>query len=368
MDRIKSLLEVGFEAWPYFFLIFTYSMVFIFPKKYRKVIWFITLIIVIFFGGFKDTMTDDLLVYKHMYENYRELSLTFVEPFFVVVSYLLNILNLPFYAVPLLYFLLTILFVALAIKNLTSHLEYAFFIYLTIPGFFLNTFVEMRQCLAVSIFFYGISLLLKSRSKIAFIFFILASLIHYSSAFAFLLLLILWKWVVKPHSLFVYAIILVFSLILGQGLTDVIQYILKLTLPIIPRKYLHYIHLSENVETLKLIAYFLFPLSIILMWKLFGTNTDKNNTQMIFTLNLFLLGSFLILSSPNRLITRTSYYFLIFQLPVVPNLLFSLKTKSEGKLLIIYLFTLYFLVQYIYGVFVKHNGGFILIPYENIFF
>jgi hypothetical protein len=226
----------------------------------------------------------------------------------------------------------------------------------------------MRQCLAVSIFFYGISLLLKSRSKIAFIFFILASLIHYSSAFAFLLLLILWKWVVKPHSLFVYAIILVFSLILGQGLTDVIQYILKLTLPIIPRKYLHYIHLSENVETLKLIAYFLFPLSIILMWKLFGTNTDKNNTQMIFTLNLFLLGSFLILSSPNRLITRTSYYFLIFQLPVVPNLLFSLKTKSEGKLLIIYLFTLYFLVQYIYGVFVKHNGGFILIPYENIFF
>ncbi len=128
MDRIKSLLEVGFEAWPYFFLIFTYSMVFIFPKKYRKVIWFITLTIVIFFGGFKDTMTGDLLVYKHMYENYRELSLTFVEPFFVVVSYLLNILNLPFYAVSFLYFLLTILFVILAIKNLTSHLEYAFFI------------------------------------------------------------------------------------------------------------------------------------------------------------------------------------------------------------------------------------------------
>lgn len=200
MDRIKSLLELGFEAWPYFFLILTYSIVFMFPKKYRKVIWCIILTVVIFFGGFKDTMTGDLLIYKQMYENYKELSFSFIEPFFVAVSWLFNILNLPFYAVSFLYFSLTILFVVLAMKNLTTYLEYAFLIYLTIPGFFLNTFVEMRQCLAVSIFFYGASLFLKNRAKIAFVFFILASLVHYSSVFAFFLLLILWKWVKNQLS------------------------------------------------------------------------------------------------------------------------------------------------------------------------
>jgi len=367
MERIKSLFETGFDAWPYLLLMFVYLLVLVSPKQFRKFIFYISILIIIFFGGFKDNITNDLLVYEHMYENYRELSFTYIEPSFIFFSWIFKALDLPFYAISFLYFLLTIIFILLMIKNLTLHIEYSFFIYLAIPGFFLNTFVEMRQCLAVSIFAYAVSLFLNRRPKNAFVFFTISSLVHYSAIFAAILFVLLWKGLTKTHSVIFYAATLILGLLIGAS--DLLQHLFKVLGPFIFAKYWYYIFHHENVEILKIAVYFLYSTLIVLIWKFFKFhNSGKTNEKLISIVNLFVLGSFLILASPTRLITRIAYYFTIFQLPLVPNILFSLKVSNSEKVLLLYISTLYFLLQYIYGLFVKENGIFILIPYKNIFF
>ncbi|MEM4620007.1 MAG: glycosyltransferase family A protein [Desulfurococcaceae archaeon] len=81
------------------------------------------------------------------------------------------------------------------------------------------------------------------------------------------------------------------------------------------------------------------------------------------------IGSIIIiLVSHNPELTRGAYYFLTFQLPLIPEILYSMGITSRERLLIRYTFTLYFLTQYLYGLFYipVETGEFVFIPYRNV--
>jgi len=364
MERFKLLLDYGIEAWPYLVLILVYSVVFFFPHRYRKFVWYLVVCVVIFFGGFKDIMSPDFKRYEIMYTHYETLSFTSIEPLFIFISWFFNLFEANFYFLSFTYFLLTIVFITLAIRNLTTRFEYGFFIYLTIPGFFLNTFVEMRQCLAVSAFFYAVSLFMKGKKK-SWIFFLLSALSHYSSVFAIALFFLTQRFLKKQYSLRFYLALLTSALIMGR--LFFLFPLFEFLLPLIPQKYRIYLFTIkfEEAELLKTTIYFFFTILTII---LFSTLSEERKDRLAIYLNLFVLGSIIILISHNPELTRGAYYFLTFQLPLIPEILYSMGITSRERLLIRYTFTLYFLTQYLYGLFYipVETGEFVFIPYRNV--
>ncbi|MDN5338350.1 MAG: hypothetical protein PWQ20_1420 [Thermotogaceae bacterium] len=367
MERIRFFFEMGFYIWPYLLVIFIYLLIFAFPKFFRKYLWYLVLSVIIFFGGFKDIMSPDFVRYEAMYRNYKALSFTSIEPFFIFLSSLLNSVHANFYAMSFINFLLTVLFVILGAKLLSKDYLYSFFIYLTIPGFFLNTFVEMRQTLGVAIFFFAIGLFLTGKKRVSWIFFIFASFVHYSAIFATALFFIVYRLLRKKYPMCYYLGFLTIGVLIGQ--LEITKYILTLFLPVFPRKYWAYIFASETVDPLKVTIYMLFCALLIFVFCYSTKKTDYYRNITITQLNLLILGSFIIFSSHNPVITRLAYYFLIFQLSVVPNILKSIRDPHE-RLLWLYLFTIYFLTQYVYGLFFIpiETGEFVFIPYRNILF
>ncbi len=371
MERISYLLTHGFQIWPYMSLLLIYSTVFLTPKPYRKYLLYAVIALVIFFGGFKDIMSPDFVRYKIMFENYQRLHLSTIEPLYILISWILNQLNMSFYALSFIYFFLTIIFLVTSLKNFTNYVEYAFFIWLTIPGFFLNTFVEMRQMLAVAFFVSAISLWIKEpkgRLLYPVILFILSALTHYSSVFATFLFFATYKIAKRKYSLAFYTIMLFLGFVIG--ISGIAVQLMKVIEPVIPQKYMPYLF-GSKADYLKLSVYLFYALVIVILNRYIDTNhMKKPNRSNPILLNLFIIGVFVLLISPSSEISREAYYFLILQTALVPNLLHTLKTKyPEEKILLIYIFTMFFVTQYIYGLFFvpKEIGRFVYIPYKNVF-
>lgn len=369
MERIFSLLTHGFKIWPYLILLSFYSTVFLTPRPYKKYMLYAVIGWVIFFGGFKDVMTPDLVIYQSMYKNYNDLSPLHVEPFYIFLSWVLNKAGASFYVLSSIYFFLTVVSVILALRNLTRYVEHAFFIWLTTPGFFLNTFIEMRQMLSVAFFLLAVSFLIRehreslSRSGL---FFVLSVLTHYSSVFVIPVFFIARKVASRKYPFVFYIVLLFFGFAMGAfGLT---ARLIKAAELVIPQKYLHYLSYGANVPLLKIGVYISFALLLVVL----SRHVSKSCRINSLLLNLFVVGVFILVASPSHEISREAYYFLILQTVLVPNMLHSLKIKFyEEKVILTYMFTMFYIIQYIYGLFLAMPEGtenFIFIPYKNVFF
>lgn len=367
MERFSYLLTYGSQTWPYILFLLVYCTVFLVPRSFRRYALYVAIGWVIFFGGFKDIMSPDFANYKAMYENYDRLNLSNIEPFYIFLSWVLNQLKASFYTLSFVYFFFTVTFVIIALDNLANDLEYAFFIWLTIPGFFLNTFVEMRQMLAVALFFLAITLWLKkSRKSLLYsvVSFALAALNHYSSIPAIIVFFALYKFVNRRYSFMSHSFILIIGFI--AGMSNIVAQLMKMTKFVIPEKYLYYLSYGDKTDPLKLGIYLLYALIILILY-----HANRSNHTNSVMLNLFILGVFILLISPSNHISREAYYFLILQTALIPNMLRSVSTRHpEEKVLLTYTFTMFFIAQYVYGLFFTVPGEtehFVFLPYKNIF-
>ncbi len=378
-----SDMELITGTLPYFFILFSYIVLSLTSYVSKsKVFFYLALIVIILFVGFKDIMSPDFERYAIAFENIENIGFR-IEPLFFVFSKILKILGFDYYALFFLYSFLTILFILLGIKKMTNYQAISFLFFLLVPGFFLNMFVEMRQMLAVAITFYSVALFL-DKKKTWLLFAILSAMAHYSAIFFWLIFGFIYKFLPKIYSLKTYAILLILSFVFVGIFKFDIQ-IFKAILPllnIIPffQKYIYYVNyrLEGGIEQVefqffKNIFYIVNLLFLVYIFKLSNRKTNDIKDVMsrkIILLNLLFIGV-LILNIAFYIapISRMAYYFLIFQIVIIPNTIFDLKMK-EVKVLILYFYFFIYVLMFIKGLFLysEEAQNYIFLNYKNILF
>ena len=369
---------------PYFFILFSYIVLSLISYVSKaRVFFYLALIIIILFVGFKDIMSPDLERYAIAFENIENIRFGIFEPLFFVFSKILKILGFNYYALFFLYSFLTILFILLGIKKMTNYQAISFLFFLLVPGFFLNMFVEMRQMLAVAITFYSVALFL-DKKKTWLLFAILSAMAHYSAIFFWLIFGFIYKFLPKIYSLKIYAIFSILSFVFIGIFKFDIQ-IFKTILPLLNtapffQKYINYVNyrLEGGIEQVqfqffKNIFYIVNLLFLVYIFKLSNRKTNDIKDAMgrkIIFLNLLFIGV-LILNITFYIapISRAAYYFLIFQIVIIPNIIFDLKIK-EVKVLILYSYFFIYLLMFIKGLFFysEEAQDYIFLNYRNILF
>jgi len=367
-------VELVYGLFPYvgLLLIFTLSTLSSYLSK-TKIFFYFSVLMVLFFVGFKDILSPDFERYALTYDNIENFRLGAFEPLFIVLSKILKNLGLSYYSLFFIYSFLTIFFILAGIKNLTKHQYFAFLLFLLVPGFFLNMFVEMRQILAVAIVFYSIELFL-SKKKSFLLFAILSIITHYSAIFFWVIFVFIYRSLKKMYSFKTYTILLVLSFILVaifRADLYVFNIVFKLPLPFF-KKYVPYLEYVLNLgidqvqlQFFKNTFYIMNVLFLLFIFRKFCSNKQQAEIVM---LNLIFIGV-LILNIAYYIgpISRLAYYFLIFQIVVIPNIVFSLKWK-ELKILILYIYTVLFCIMFIKGLFYYSQEAqtYIFLNYKNI--
>jgi len=349
-----------------------------------KFFFYLSIFLILIFVGFKDIMSPDFERYAVAFENIENIGFEIFEPLFFVFSKILKILGFNYYALFFLYSFLTILFILLGIKKMTNYQAISFLFFLLVPGFFLNMFVEMRQILAIAITFYSVALFL-DKKKTWLLFAILSAMTHYSAIFFWLIFGFIYKFLPKIYSLKTYAVLLILSFVFTGIFKFDIQIFKTLILPllnIIPffQKYIYYVNyrLEGGIEQVefqffKNIFYIVNLLFLIYIFKLSNRKTNDIKDMMsrkIILLNLLFIGVLILnIAFYNASISRIAYYFLIFQIVIIPNIIFDLKMK-EVKVLILCFYFFIYVLMFIKGLFYysEEAQDYIFLNYKNILF
>jgi hypothetical protein len=334
-------------------------------------------------------MSPDFERYAYMYENIESFGFDALEPFFIIMSFFLKSLGFDYYALFFIYAFLTILFILLGIKEFSKHYAIAMLLYLLVPGFFLNMFVEMRQVLAVATVFYAVGLILNKKRHGYFLAF-LSIITHYSAMFFWFIFIIFKKFFGKQYFLWFYVISLVMSFVLVVifrldlaffNFLFMIFNSLSSFLPFL-QKYLTYLALVISGEVSQVQAQllkntFYILNTLFLLYVLRYIIKEHNSIHPMadlkrdnYLINFLTVGTIILnISFYVAEVSRIAYYFLIFQIVLIPNIILKIP-----NFYIRYLFFIIILFVYI-SMFIKgllyyseEWQDYIFFNYKNILF
>jgi len=375
---------------PYFIMVFSYSILSLtsyFSKS--RVFFYLAILIIILFVGFKDIMSPDFERYAYTYENIENFGFDAFEPFFVIMSFFLKSLGFDYYALFFIFAFLTILFILLGIREFSKHYAMAMLLYLFVPGFFLNMFVEMRQTLAIAMVFYAVGLIL-NKKKLGYLFAFLSIITHYSAIFFWLIFIIFKNFLSKEHSSWFYVISLMVSFLLVIIIRlDIVFFSflfmifnsLSSFLPFL-QKYLLYLafvisgEVSQvQAQLIKNIFYILNTL--FLLYILRYTIKENNDIHLMadlekenYLINFLTVGVIILnISFHIGAVSRLAYYFLIFQIVLIPNVILKIPNLYLRYLSFIIILFIY-ISMFIKGLFYFSDEAqsYIFLHYKNILF
>lgn len=372
--------------WTHAYLLIPYVLlVFIFVALYSsgvlfkvRIFKYFAILLLIFFSGFKEAMSPDLTRYSEMFQNSSVLSIKYIEPGFVIITKALKLLSGDYHLLFFTYAFLTILFLCLAIKKLTPYVGFSLLIYLIIPGYFLNTFVEIRQMLAVSIFLFATTFLIKENNRLKFVLWsIISAMFHYSAIIAFLIIfffdiLSLYKFLHKKTTRLLLILIMLLSILIPP---QVIKNLIGLLIINLIPKYSGYFeaylghNTTENVPILKLLIYNLLGLFVLYFRNFHLPASFKYPKELDYMLGLFIIGIiFINIFREFQIFTRICYFLLIYQIIILPDFIIKAHLPRELKYIFIFLLILFYFSQYIYGLFYisPETGTLLFLPYKNI--
>jgi len=344
------------------FYIYYYSLIatiflMINALRFQKLTIWIPIIIIILISGTRFETGYDFLNYTYFYTHLAYESL---EPLFSLSIVFFNLFTSDPQILFFAYSVVTLVVLQMAISKYTIYHKTSLFIYLLIPGLYLNTFSIIRQGIAEVLFFLAISYLIYDKNKIKFVLFsIFAVLFHYTSIIPILLVAVTHKLLQKKYATHSYLAVLLASIILYKiGLASVL-------LTLATGHYASYIDEVYEGSIVKLFVLNLFMFIIIIFKnRIISSNIDTYLLNLtfigIFTTNIFL---------DYTPVTRLGYYFLIFQIIIVPKMIYSFK-ENFVKLVFFSGFFLYY-----FGIF--YNSLYVdelvdtypkMTPYQNYFF
>lgn len=317
----------------------------------------IALIFIVFFVGFRFEAGYDWAMYRNFFE-YDTFHHT-IEFGYVFFIKFLRVFFSDFQSLFFFTALATYLFLYLGIKKYTNHSSIAVLIFVLIPGLFLNTFSIMRQELAIVIAFYAFSFLIDKKFFIYLLLMILAFSFHYTVAIAFVTHLLVWKYAPKVKYNYYYYLILFSMLFLGFNIGNLVYYFAK------GARYEFY-QAGESVSLIKI----LILNTLALVYVYLSPKIIKKNKYNIYIVALFVMNIvYLNVFSSVIALSRLSYYFKIFEIVLVAELLFIM----DKKIRVLALISLVLLYSFLYIAALKVDMAETrtvnnLVPYKNIFF
>lgn len=328
-----------------------------FIKMNIQVFQIFALILLVFFVGFRFETGYDWAMYRNFYEyNTFHDGIEFGYVFFI------NLLRYFFDDYQSLFFftaLATYIFIYLGIKKYTNHSSIALVLFLLIPGFFLNTLTIIRQELAIAIAFYAFSFLIDRKFLNYFLLMLLAFSIHYSVAIVFFTHLVVWQYASKVKYSFYYFSILFSLIFLKIDIEDLVYFFAK------GARYEFY-QSGESVSFLKI----LILNSLALVYVYFSPKIIHKSKYNIYIVALVVMNVvYLNVFSSVIALSRIAYYFKIFEIVLVAQLLFIFDKKI--RVLVLLLLVIFYSIQFLGALKVDmaetrtENN---LIPYKNVLF
>lgn len=316
----------------------------------------LAIISIIFFVGFRFETGYDWVMYRNFFENdYFHGSIEFGY------VYLIKALRAFFDNFQSLFFasaFLTYVFLFLGIKKYTTHIGIALFIFLLIPGFFLNTLTIMRQELAISIALYAFYFLLQRRFIPYLVLMFLAFSAHYSVLIVLVAHIIIWKFADKvPVKSYYWLIILSIPFTLVD---------IGSIMPVLfsGSRYEFY----ESGESVSLIKTVVLNGLAFFYLSLMPKLKDKNELN-VYVIAMFVAGIvFTNVFSSVIALSRIGYYFRLYEIILVAELIFIFSKQS--RLIVLASLTFFYSALFYNALVVDmaetrtENN---LIPYKNIF-
>lgn len=302
---------------------YVFFMSFIFYKSQRIIkifalllMGFLTLMI-----GFRYDVGVDYKEYEYWFNFWFD-NLSFKEPIWGIIIYLVRSLGGEFYLVTLLIALLTNMFIYLGLKvrNVTGiYLILAIFIYST--SFLFVSANIMRQGVAIAIFFYCSFFITKKEFWKYTFFMFLASGFHIS----ILLLYPLYFIKVKSFMIRTYfiAIIVSYILILSPIIPSLLSLVTKI--PYFSKYTNNEFIFNGDVKIFSLGVILKVVISILLLLVVSNQKDVKFNLE----LNYYLIGVLLnIMSLYSFLIARVGIYFQVFEILMIPVLIRAIPNRK----------------------------------------
>ena len=361
---------------PYLLLLLLYLSLSVLGKLLNsKLLNIVAIVCLIAFVGFSAIMSSDWGRYRTAYESIQSAPFYSFEPSFIIISSALNYFNLSYHILFTVYAAITFYFLYNGAINFTDSADLPILLYLLIPGFFLNLFVELRQGASVAIAFYATSLLFKhgfkSKKYAITIYAVLSILFHYSALIYWLVLLLSRKITNKAHARITYVITVVASMAIPTSFLIAIIY--KTIYPFLIQKYQSYVDLfmyatgslAESGQLLKDAAYFIIAM-VFILWKY---NREAEFSKIIRPINLFIYGVILLnLLSAMSDLSRVAYYFLIYQIVIWPSVIRSIDNKFSRWLTTCAVNAVYF-AQFTLGAYYlsEETGTHIFLHYKLFF-
>lgn len=313
--------------------------------------------LIVFFVGFRFETGYDWAMYRNFFEyNTFHSSIEFGYVFLIkILRYFFN----DYQSLFLFTALLTYIFIFLGIKKYTTHTSIALVLFLLIPGFFLNSLTIIRQELAIAIAFYAFSFLVDKKILKYFFLMILAFSIHYSVAIVFFTHLVVWKFAPKIKYSFYYLLILFSLLFLKFNIGDLVYYFAQ------GSRYEFY-QSGESVSLLKiLILNFLALICVYFSPRIIDKSKYNIYIVAFAVMNVVFLNVF----SSVIALSRIAYYFKVFEIVLVAQLLFVFDKKIRviALLLLVSFYSVLFIGALRVDM-VETRTENNLIPYKNVFF
>lgn len=287
--------------------------------------------------------------------NYKLLINYFLEPGWVIISYIIICLKLPYTIFLLIISLIFSTFIILVVNKLKSKYSKILFLVSSYVIIFIPFFNITRQELASIIAIYALLLLLEKKDLKFFLLILFASLFHKSVLIT--LIFPIFKLIVKDNKKFLFIIILLilsplWGTILGKFLLILFEQFNLTT---------GYFRYNPNLSY-GFILYTL-PLLLLLFYVFIKNNNVYNNFQIkILSLIYLLILPFQTIGNYILMVDRLSVYFNNFQIILFPILLNYLDKELQKKIFILLIlwYIIYFIIMY-----ALLNAGEVM-PYQTI--
>lgn len=322
----------------YVYFITIISVLLLLDRYYSKRIGlftYVAIFITILFIAFRDNIGYDYLQYKWMFSSRIEgWARDKLEPGFLFVTDTLYLLGCHYLWGFFIFGSATILLLCHGIKLYTQSFRLAFYIYLLIPGIFLNSFSTIRQSFAIILLFNGIYYYLNGKKNVFWEWAVVAFLFHYSVIFTLPFILLLKR--LRNHVFSIAVIGMPLSIILAK--INVVGIIISTFFMNTP-----YGAYGEFEDAGTSFAKLLVLNSSLVLYLCFYKRISYVNQSLL----LLLIFGVMFTNVFNQVgaLTRMSYYFRIFEIIIVPNVILAIKSPKI-RLLMYVSFIIYFLAVF----------------------
>lgn len=337
----------------YFIFLILVSIILYHKSRFSYVL---TLLMIVFFAGFRGGIGTDFNNYHKWYvttinDNHLEAGYVFLMNVFNVFN--CSIFHLQFFLSSIYIYL-----ISLVLKNYTLNYKVALFCFIIFPFTYLYSFIFIRQYLAIGIIFFAFQFLLNKKPLYYILAVMLGSLFHYTCLPAGILIYLIYNlsnFFNKKYLLYFLIASIFFSVI------NIFQFFSNF---FYGTKYVCYFFEKNinEINFIKLIILNFEALFIIFHYDLLIKFNSKNKFFIPFVIFAFVLANIFINYS---LVSRFLFYFRIFEIIILADFIL-LKKENFKYLIFFYGFSLFFLA--IWNDYIFPDNYIKLAPYQNILF